>query len=139
MSGVIHKAGLFGMLKFILMVFNKDRAGSDGGRTSGWAGICWRCRPCRRSWVCVHNLATGPQRLLGYSSTENVGIAGMGFGMGCVGLALEQPVLVALGFGGGILHILNHALFKCLLFYGAGAVYRFTHTIDLEKLGACSR
>ena len=59
----------------------------------------------------------------------------MGFGVGYLGLAWNQPALVALGFAGGILHILNHALFKCLLFYAAGAVYRATHTVDLERLG----
>jgi hydrogenase-4 component B len=79
------------------------------------------------------------KRLLGYSSTENVGIAGIGFGVGTLGLAWNQPALVALGFGGGILHLLNHAFFKCLLFYAAGAVYRSTHTVDLERLGGLAR
>ena len=64
------------------------------------------------------------KRLLGYSSTENVGIAGMGFGIGMLGMAWEQPSLTALGFGGGLLHVLNHAFFKCLLFYAAGSVYQ---------------
>jgi len=123
----IHKAGLFGMLKFILMV----------GQPEPWMG--WYLLTVSAASAFMGVLYTISQRdikrLLGYSSTENVGIAGMGFGMGCLGLATDQPILVALGFGGGILHILNHALFKCLLFYGAGAIYRFTHTIDLEKLG----
>jgi hydrogenase-4 component B len=79
------------------------------------------------------------KRLLGYSSTENVGIAGVGFGVGALGLAWNQPALVALGFGGGLLHLLNHAFFKCLLFYAAGAVYRATHTVDLERLGGLAR
>ena len=79
------------------------------------------------------------KRLLGYSSTENVGIAGIGFGVGYLGLAWHQPALVALGFAGGILHLLNHAFFKCLLFYAAGAVYRSTHTVDLERLGGLAR
>ena len=46
---------------------------------------------------------------------------------------------MALGFAGGILHILNHALFKCLLFYAAGSVYHSTHTVDLERLGGLAR
>lgn len=127
MSGVIHKAGLFGMLKFILLI----------GKPDPWMG--WYLLVVSAASAFVGVLYTITQRdikrLLGYSSTENVGIAGMGFGMGCIGLSMNQPVLVAFGFGGGILHILNHALFKCLLFYGAGSIYRFTHTIDLEKLG----
>lgn len=127
MSGVIHKAGLFGMLKFILLI----------GKPEPWMG--WYLIGVSALSAFMGVLYTISQRdikrLLGYSSTENVGIAGLGFGLGCLGLAIDRPILVALGFGGGILHILNHALFKCLLFYGAGAIYRFTHTVDLEKLG----
>jgi hydrogenase-4 component B len=127
MSGVIHKAGLFGMLKFILMV----------GQPELWMG--WYILTVSAMSAFMGVLYTISQRdikrLLGYSSTENVGICGIGFGLGILGLATNRPVLAALGFGGGILHIVNHALFKCLLFYGAGSIYRFTHTIDLEKLG----
>jgi hydrogenase-4 component B len=131
MSGVIHKAGLFGMLKFILMV----------GKPDLWMG--WYLLGVSVVSAFMGVLYTISQRdikrLLGYSSTENVGIAGIGIGMGCLGLSTGQPILAAFGFGGGLLHILNHALFKCLLFYGAGAIYRFTHTIDLEKLGGLSK
>ncbi len=127
MSGVIHKAGLFGMLKFILMF----------GQPEEWMG--WFIVVFSSISAFMGVLYTISQRdikrLLGYSSTENVGIAGIGFGMGCLGITWEQPLLVALGFGGGLLHVLNHAFFKCLLFYGAGSIYRFTHTIDMEKLG----
>jgi hydrogenase-4 component B len=63
----------------------------------------------------------------------------MGFGVGCLGLTWGNPGLVAAGFVGGLLHLLNHALFKCLLFYAAGAVYRATHTVDLERLGGLLR
>jgi hydrogenase-4 component B len=75
------------------------------------------------------------KRLLGYSSTENVGIAGIGFGVGCLGLTWDSPTLVALGFGGGLLHVLNHAFFKCQLFYAAGCVYQIKHVVDMERLG----
>ncbi len=127
MSGVIHKAGMFGMLKFLFMV----------GEPELWMG--WLLIAISAISAFMGILYTISQRdikrLLGYSSTENVGIAGIGFGIGSLGLSIHNPLLAGLGFGGGILHILNHALFKCLLFYGAGSVYRFTHTIDIEKLG----
>ncbi len=127
MSGVIHKAGLFGMLKVVLMI----------GEPELWMG--WLLIGASALSAFMGILYTLVQRdikrLLGYSSTENVGIVGIGFGIGCLGLSLHQPVMAALGFGGGLLHIVNHALFKCLLFYGAGSIYRFTHTIDLEKMG----
>jgi hydrogenase-4 component B len=131
MSGVIHKAGLFGLLRMTLLM----------GQPDTWMG--WYVIGFSALSAVVGVLYTTAQRdlkrLLGYSSTENVGIAGIGFGVGFLGLAWHQPALVALGFGGGILHVLNHALFKCLLFYAAGAVYRATHTIDLERLGGLLR
>lgn len=127
MSGVIHKAGLFAFLRFTLLL----------GQPEEWMGWCVLGFGAVSAFFGV--LYTSAQRdmkrLLGYSSTENVGIAAMGFGVGYLGLTWGKPSLVVLGFGGGILHILNHALFKCLLFYAAGAVYRATHTIDLERLG----
>jgi hydrogenase-4 component B len=131
MSGVIHKAGLFGLLRIILLM----------GTPEAWMG--WYVLSCSALSAVVGVLYTTAQRdlkrLLGYSSTENVGIAGVGFGLGMLGLAWHQPALAALGFTGGILHLLNHALFKCLLFYAAGAVYRATHTVDLERLGGLTR
>ncbi len=131
MSGVIHKAGLFAFLRFTLFM----------GRPDEWMG--WGVLGFGALSAFVAVLYTAAQRdlkrLLGYSSTENVGIAAMGFGVGYLGLAWDKPVLVALGFGGGVLHIVNHALFKCLLFYAAGAVYRQTHTVDLERLGGLLR
>ncbi len=131
MSGVIHKAGLFGLLRFTLMM----------GEPEAWMG--WYLISFSALSALMGVLYTTSQRdlkrLLGYSSTENVGIAGIGFGVGYLGLCWHQPVLVALGFTGGLLHILNHALFKCLLFYAAGAVYRATHVVDLERLGGLAR
>jgi hydrogenase-4 component B len=79
------------------------------------------------------------KRLLGYSSTENVGIAGIGFGIGTLGLAWDLPGLVALGFAGGMLHVLNHAFFKCQLFYAAGCVYHAKHGVDIERLGGLAK
>jgi hydrogenase-4 component B len=127
MSGVIHKAGLFGLLKLSLLL----------GRPEAWMG--WTVVAVSATSAVVGALHTITQRdlkrLLGYSSTENVGICGLGIGVGLLGLAWDLPAVAALGFAGGTLHVLNHALFKCLLFYGAGAVHHATHTVDLERLG----
>jgi len=131
MSGVIHKAGLFGLLRFTLLL----------GTPDAWMG--WYVIGFSSLSALMGVLSTATQRdlkrLLGYSSTENVGIAGIGFGVGYLGLAWHQPALVALGFTGGILHLLNHAFFKCLLFYAAGAVASATHSVDLERLGGLAR
>jgi hydrogenase-4 component B len=131
MSGVIHKAGLYALVRFVFLI----------GRPDEWMG--WFLIGFSALSAVVGALYTVGQRdlkrLLGYSSTENVGIAGIGFGIGCLGLAWGNATLVALGFAGGLLHVLNHAFFKCQLFYAAGAVYQATHTVDMEKLGGLSR
>lgn len=131
MSGVIHKAGLYALLRFVFLI----------GRPDEWMG--WFLVGFSALSALIGALYTVGQRdlkrLLGYSSTENVGIAGIGFGIGCLGLAWGNAPLVALGFAGGLLHVLNHALFKCQLFYAAGAVYQATHTVDIERLGGLAR
>ena len=131
MSGVIHKAGIYGILRFTLLMGMPER----------WMG--WTILGFSTASALIGVLYTATQRdlkrLLGYSSTENVGIVGIGIGLGYLGLYWHLPVVAALGFGGAILHVVNHALFKCLLFYAAGAIYRMTHTIDLEKMGGLIR
>ena len=131
MSGVIHKAGLFAFLRFTLLA----------GRPEAWMG--WAVLLFGAVSAIFGVLYTATQRdlkrMLGYSSTENVGIAAMAFGTGMLGWAWSDPALTAIGFGGGLLHVLNHAVFKCALFYAAGAVYRATHTVDLERLGGLAR
>lgn len=131
MSGVIHKAGLYALVRFILLI----------GRPDEWMG--WFLVGFALTSAVIGALYTAGQRnlkrLLGYSSTENVGIAGLGLGVGCLGLAWGNPTLTALGFAGGLLHVLNHAVFKCQLFYAAGSVYQSTHTVDMAKLGGLAR
>lgn len=75
------------------------------------------------------------KRLLAYSSIENLGIIAMGVGLGWTGRATQDPWLMALGFGGALFHVWNHAVFKGLLFFGAGSVLHATGTRDLEALG----
>ena len=75
------------------------------------------------------------KKLLAYHSIENIGIIGIGIGVGVIGLALKNSTLAVLGLAGGFLHILNHSLFKSLLFYTAGNIYSQTHTRNIEHLG----
>ncbi|HET7733548.1 MAG TPA: proton-conducting transporter membrane subunit, partial [Paludibacter sp.] len=75
------------------------------------------------------------KKILAYSSVENIGIIGIGIGLGCIGLGTNNPVLSSLGFAGALLHVLNHSLFKSLLFFTAGNVYQATHTLEIEKMG----
>jgi NADH:ubiquinone oxidoreductase subunit 5 (subunit L)/multisubunit Na+/H+ antiporter MnhA subunit len=81
--------------------------------------------------IVQHNL----KKLLAYHSVENIGIIGLGAGIGCIGLGTENTMVAFLGFAGALLHTLNHALFKSLLFYVAGIVYQATHTLNIEHLG----
>jgi len=75
------------------------------------------------------------KKMLAYHSIENIGIIGIGIGTGLIGKALGNPVICLLGFSGAILHVLNHSLFKSLLFYCAGSVYNQCHTRDVNELG----
>jgi formate hydrogenlyase subunit 3/multisubunit Na+/H+ antiporter MnhD subunit len=75
------------------------------------------------------------KKLLAYSSVENIGVIGIGLAVGMLGLAYNNSLIAGLGFSGGILHILNHSIFKELLFFGADAVYNKTHIKNMEKLG----
>ena len=75
------------------------------------------------------------KRMLAYCTIENIGIIGIGIGIGLMGMGNDSAVLYYLGFGGALLHVLNHSLFKSLLFYSAGSVYQQTHTRDMNKLG----
>lgn len=131
MSGVIHKAGLFAFLRFLLLF----------GEPAEWMG--WSVLGVGVASAFFGVLYTSVQRdikrLLGYSSTENVGIAAIGFGVGCLGLTWKIPALVTAGFAGGLLHLMNHGVFKCLLFYAAGSIWRATHTMDMERLGGLLR
>ncbi|HPA79121.1 MAG TPA: proton-conducting transporter membrane subunit, partial [Kiritimatiellia bacterium] len=75
------------------------------------------------------------KRLLAYHSVENIGIILLGLGMGLLGLSYEHPLVAFLGFAGGLLHVINHAVFKSLLFLGAGSVLHATGTREIDHLG----
>jgi NADH:ubiquinone oxidoreductase subunit 5 (subunit L)/multisubunit Na+/H+ antiporter MnhA subunit len=79
------------------------------------------------------------KRLLAYHSVENIGIILLGMGVGALGITYQHPVVAVLGITGAVLHTLNHALFKSLLFLGAGAVVRATGTRVIDELGGVGR
>ena len=59
----------------------------------------------------------------------------MGMGVGLLGISTGSPILAFLGFAGGLLHVVNHAMFKGLLFMGAGSVAHGAHTREIDHLG----
>ncbi len=114
MSGVMIKTGIYGLVR-VLMLLGEPQLWWGWlllalGGASAFLGVLLA--------LAQHDL----KRLLAYCSVENVGIIVLGLGVGVVGLASQAPVVAALGFAGALLHVLNHALFKGLLFMGAGSV-----------------
>ena len=75
------------------------------------------------------------KRLLAYHSIENIGIILMGLGLSMIFLGSGHEMLGTLGLVAALYHTLNHALFKALLFLGAGAVLYRTHAHDLDHMG----
>ena len=79
------------------------------------------------------------KRLLAYSSVENIGIILVGAGAGITGMAMNLPGLAIIGFLAALYHTINHALFKSLLFMGAGSIDHQLHTHNLDKMGGLGR
>ena len=75
------------------------------------------------------------KRLLAYHSVENIGIIFMGLGLSMIFYGTGYPLLGTLGLVAALYHTLNHALFKSLLFLGAGAVLQRSHERDLDRMG----
>ena len=127
MSGVIIKIGIFGILRMTTIIdTDYTLIGYFVLAVSVITGVYGVMLA-----IVQHNL----KRLLAYHSIENIGIIGMGIGLGCLGIGMENNTLFLLGFSGALLHTLNHSLFKSLLFFAAGNVYQATHTMNIEALG----
>ena len=131
MSGVMIKTGIYGILRILSMVEELTKFASflvlTIGVISALYGILY---------------AIGQndfKKMLAYSSIENIGIIGIGIGVGMLGLTYNMEILSILGFCGAILHILNHSIFKELMFLAAGSVYVKTHTRDMEVLGGLAK
>src|SRR2546422_7527035 len=77
--------------------------------------------------------------LLAYHSVENIGIILLGIGAGMVFQSYGLASLAALGLLAGLYHTINHAVFKGLLFLGAGALLSATHTRNMEEYGGLIR
>ncbi|HHS50591.1 MAG TPA: hypothetical protein ENN07_05695, partial [candidate division Zixibacteria bacterium] len=80
------------------------------------------------------------KKLLAYHAVSQVGYMVLGIGVGSV-VAAKGNVQAGINIGliGGLFHMLNHAMYKAGLFFGAGIIEKRTGTTDLEKLGGLAR
>jgi hydrogenase-4 component B len=131
MSGVIVKLGIYGIFRMIFFL-KQDYTfiGEIVITLSVLTGLYGILN------AAVHR---DFKKMLAYCTIENIGIIGIGLGIGLMGIGTGNAVMIILGFGGALLHTLNHSLFKSLLFFSAGSVYQQTHTRDMEKLGGLIR
>ena len=127
MSGIMIKMGIYGIMRVLIMLASYHEWWGILliilGAVSGILGVLFA--------IGQHEIKS----LLAYHSVENIGIILLGMGIGIVGVSSGAPIIAALGFGGALLHVINHALFKSLLFLGAGSVIRQTGTGDIDQLG----
>ncbi len=131
MSGVIVKMGIYGIFRMVTMLQSDMLLIGNmvmfAGMITGVYGI-------------LHaSVQKDVKRLLAYCTVENIGLIVMGIGLGLVGQHAGNAFLMMAGYGSALFHVLNHALSKALLFFGAGAVYRNTHTRNLDRMGGLAK
>jgi len=128
MSGVMIKTAIYGIIRFVIFIL---------GVNSSWWGVLVLILAVISCLVGViyalmeHDI----KRLLAYHSVENIGIILLGIGLAMFFLSINLPYLAVFSMIAGLYHLVNHAIFKGLLFLCAGSVYKATGTRDIEKLG----
>jgi hydrogenase-4 component B len=131
MSGVMIKTGIYGIVRVLSFL----------GAPPAWWGWTLVCIGAVSGIMGVlfalaqHDI----KRLLAYHSVENIGIICLGLGVGLLGMSFGSPAVAFLGFAGGLLHVVNHALFKGLLFLGAGSASHAAGTREIDRLGGLQR
>src|SRR5229473_3557709 len=131
MSAVMIKTGIYGLLRVMILL---------GAPQAWWGWVL--CAIGLSSGIVAVLLALAQhdlKRLLAYHSVENIGIIALGLGVGTLGLRAGLPAVSVMGFAGALLHVLNHALFKGLLFLAAGNVAHSAHTREIDHLGGLLR
>jgi hydrogenase-4 component B len=132
MSSVLIKTGIYGIMRICAFGLGTPRL-SWGvvvvvlGGLSAVLGVLYA--------LMQHDL----KRLLAYHSIENIGLILLGLGAGMMGLAYGRGDVAAVGIAASLYHVLNHAVFKGLLFLGAGGVVMATGTRQIEDLGGLLR
>ncbi|HUG38062.1 MAG TPA: proton-conducting transporter membrane subunit [Candidatus Limnocylindrales bacterium] len=128
MSGVMIKLGVYGLMRAGLEWLGPPPAAWGiaillAGAGSAVAGVLYAL------------VDRDLKRLLAFSSIENVGIILIGLGASMLFHGAGLPALAVLALVASLYHTINHAVFKAMLFLGAGAVVRATGTRDMEGMG----
>jgi hydrogenase-4 component B len=132
LSGIVIKTGIYGMARIFFDAL---------GILPAWAGVFVLILGVASAVLGVlyalmeHDL----KRLLAYHSIENIGIILMGLGSALIFRVTGHPQLAAIALIAAMFHTMNHAIFKCLLFLGAGSVLHSTGTRNMEELGGLIR
>ena len=130
MSGVMLKVAVYGFVRFLF-----DLSGVPALQ-AGWGVATLVIGSVTALYgvlfaIMQHDL----KRLLAYHSVENIGIIFIGLGLTIIFQATGHAAVAAVALAAALFHTMNHALFKSLLFLGAGAVLHSTHERDIEHLG----
>ena len=131
LSGVVVKIWIYGLFRLLTWLPPLPSGYAAAmlivGIVSGICGVLYA--------LAQHDI----KRLLAYHTVENIGIIALGIGMGMLGQSTGHPGLATIGYCGALLHVLNHAAFKGLLFFSAGAVIQSTGTGDIDRLGGLAK
>ncbi len=133
MSGVMIKTAIYGLIRVYFDFL--------GGQFPWWWGFTVLVVGAVSALLGVmyalmeHDLKS----LLAYHSVENIGIILLGIGAGMIFQSYGLSHLAALGLLAGLYHTINHAMFKGLLFLGAGSLLHSTHTRNMEEYGGLAR
>jgi hydrogenase-4 component B len=128
MSGVMTKVAVYGFVRIVFDLL--------GAPEWWWSMVLLAIGgPTATLGVLYALMQRDIKRVLAYSTIENIGIIFTGLGLALAFKAEGSDFIAALAFTAALLHVLNHALFKSLLFFGAGSVLTATGERDMEKLG----
>ena len=132
MSGVMTKVAVYGFIRIVFDLL--------GAPSWWWGAVVIGLGALTAVLGVLYALMERDlKRLLAYSTVENIGIVYIGLGLALAFQANDLRAPAALALTAALFHVLNHSLFKSLLFYGAGAVLTATGLRDLEQLGGLIR
>ena len=134
MSGVMIKTGVYGIIRLMQAIDQNVELLNTIGMIILFTGIITGL------WgIIMAAIQNDIKRLLAYSSIENIGVILIGLGIAAIGHSAGSDLIGMCGMCGALLHIVNHSLFKSLLFFSAGNIYSKMHTTSLNQMGGLAK